>query len=157
MMINCDPFDNDLMLHQLITEFSAGPSGIYRQVYLYGDQAKTAYTAAKLLCAYSEAHPDASIISQTCHFFAIGVVSALMRGTFTEYVKAFNDYDLIILRNVARIAGSKALMDQLYLILDRRLERHFPFLIIERTAPAAIPGLPPQVRAIFEGMLLWKL
>ena len=49
------------------------------------------------------------------------------------------------------------MMEQLYIVLDKRLEAGKPFVIFGNKAPTSIDGLAPRILAILEGSLIWEL
>jgi chromosomal replication initiation ATPase DnaA len=147
------------LIGRVISSFANDSEDIYRHLYLYGNSSGCARTVEKLVVGYKTTHPDVTVFSYTGNAFVGRVLdNVMMESRFADtkavFVSLLSQCSLLVLENIQDIARKAESMQQLYIILDKRLENNLPFIVTGNTVPSAIHGLAPRISAILEGSLL---
>jgi len=151
------------LVGRVISAFANDSEDIYRHLYLYGNSSGCARTVEKLVVGYKTTHPDVTVFSYTGNAFVGRVLDnvMMMESRFADtkavFVSLLSQCSLFVLENVQDVARKAESMQQLYIILDKRLESNLPFLISGNTVPSAIQGLAPRISTILEGSLMLKI
>ena len=150
------------LIKRVITAFANNSEYIYRQLYLYGNDSKCKSVTEKLVMGYKAAHPSATVCSFSGNSFTGRVLdNCMIVARFTDMKLAFISWlsrcDLLVIENVQELERREESMEQLYIVLDKRLESNLPFLITGNVIPSAIHGLAPRISSILEGSLLLKV
>ena len=155
--------DNVTLSNGIISAFVQRRSSVYWHLYIYGEAEATSTFVEKLIREHRANYPRASVYCDGGIAFVehvIGVFAfSMMTGAswfMTAQAEWLGKCSLLVIKDIQDIAGKKMSMEQLYHVLDRRLERGLPFVITGNAVPNAIPGLEPRIITILEGSLVWK-
>lgn len=150
------------LIDWVVPAFAENSRDLYRRLYLYGKASRSESVTEKLVMGYKAAHPSATVCSFTGNSFTGRVLdNCMIVARFTDTKSAFISWlsrcDLLVIENVQALERREESMEQLYIVLDKRLESNLPFLITGNVIPSAIHGLAPRISAILEGSLLLKV
>ena len=145
------------MSNEIITRFLNSQSSIYRPLYLYGKNEVMNSATNELLSGYSASHPYASVCCYTGCSLVDSYMKSIRYNTTSALLSILCSCDLLVLKDIDYVAGRVGMMEQLYIVLDKRLETGKPFVVFGSKAPALIDGLAPRILAILEGSLIWEL
>ncbi len=150
------------LIERVVSAFANNSENLYRQLYLYGKDSKCKSVKEKLVAGYKAAHPSAEVCSFTGNSFVGRVldnyaIDSRATNTRSTFISLLSRCDLLVLEDVQDLASKAVAMEQLYIVLDKRLEGNRPFLITGNAIPSAIQGLAPRISAILEGSLILRL
>ena len=154
--------EDTALIDWVVPAFAENSRDLYRRLYLYGKASRSESVTEKLVMGYKAAHPSATVCSFTGNSFTGRVLdNCMIVARFTDMKSAFISWlsrcDLLVIENVQELERREESMEQLYIVLDKRLESNLPFLITGNVIPSAIHGLAPRISAILEGSLLLKV
>lgn len=142
------------LIEKMLDTGGNNPGWCYSPLYIYGNREKLAALLTGFQERFRAEKPNSYAVHLKLADFRRDIMDAVCNNSLPDYKRALTSCDLLILENIEEAAGSDFIMEVLYIIIDRLLERSSQIIITGCCPPRSIPKLTDRIATQIEGGII---